>query len=203
MSCTLVEKTLLELPTSTPYTQIGQPNIDIKCSLTNHISEKNKNHQQPHPQPTIHILCVIRPKNVTFGLNKLNGLRQNVVIVRLGWRIPCRRRLLLRPLSDSPPKRRQWMQLSTTNLQCLTLLTLALPDNDPPPPPTEMVAEISLSPFFVLTFSLRNHPDLTFPLFSLHFLTSSASISPFSLFSFSLRNVQASLFPFSVFTFFL
>jgi len=76
----------------------------------------------------------------------------------------CRRRLL----SGSPP------------LICRTMppLPVALPDNDPPPPPTQMVAGISLSPLSVLTFSLRNHPGLSLPLLSLHFLTSSASISP-------------------------
>jgi len=57
-------------------------------------------------------------------------------------------------------------------------LPVALPDNDPPPPPTQMVAGISLSPLSVLTFSLGNHPGLSLPLLSLHFLTSSASISP-------------------------
>jgi len=97
-------------------------------------------------------------------------------IVRLDWRFPCRRRLLLRPLSGSPP------------LICRTMphLPVALPDNDPPPPPTQMVAGISLSPFSFLTFSLRNHPGLSVPLLSLHFLTSSASISP----SLSLSKVQ-------------
>jgi len=47
-------------------------------------------------------------------------------------------------------------------------LPVALPDNDPPPPPTQMVGGISLP----------NHPGLSLPLLPLHFLTSSASISP-------------------------
>jgi len=110
--------------------------------------------------------------------------------VRSGWRIPCRRRLLLRPASGNPPKRRQWLQLSTTNLQCLTPITLSF--------------SFSLYPSCSLSFSLSlitilhplkshfhwttNSGGLTFPLFSLHFLTSQppASLSPFSLFTFSL-----------------
>ena len=112
-----------------------------------------------------------------------------------------KRYLWLKQIKWAPPKDRLYAWADEFLVVDHFLLTLALPDNDPPPPPTQMVAGISLSPFSVLTFSLRNHPNLTFPLFSLHFLTLSASISPFSLFSFSLRNVQASLFPFSVFTF--
>ena len=109
------------------------------------------------------------------------------------------------------------MQLSTTNLQCLTPLTLSFSFS--------LYPSCSLSFSHSLITSLHPPPrrngsrNLTFPLFSLHCLTSKpplASLSPFSLFTFSLRNPPgltfprfslhfltspASLSPFSLFTF--
>jgi len=75
-------------------------------------------------------------------------------------------------------------------LSLLLSIFLAFPDNASPPPPREMVAGISLSPFSLFTVSLRNPLWPHFPLFlsSLsHFVTLPASLSPVSLFTFSLR----------------
>jgi len=86
-----------------------------------------------------------------------------------------KRYLWLKQIKWAPPKDRLYAWADEFLVVDHFLLTLALPDNDPPPPPTQMVAGISLSPFSILTFSVRNHPSLTFPLLSLHFLTLAAS----------------------------
>ena len=147
MSCSFVQKNLLQLPTYSVLTT----HIDFSCLYS----------------------CV-----------------------HSGWRIPCRRRLLLRPASGNLPKRRQWLQLSITNLQCLTPITLSFSFSLYPscslsfslslitilhPPSGEMVAGISLSlnhklrrAHFSPFLSSLSHfatPCLTFSIFSLHFLS--------------------------------
>jgi len=104
-------------------------------------------------------------------------------IVRSGWR------LLLRPVSGNPPKRRQWLQLSTTNLQCLTPLTLSFSFSLYP----SCSLSFSLSLITILHLPRRNAcQNLTFT----EPQTPAGSHSPFSLFTFSLRNPRPHFPPF-------
>ena len=139
-------------------------------------------------------LCFNSPQQRPYYPHRRQLFIQLCAHIRSGWRIPCRRRLLLRPASGNPPKRRQWLQLSTTNLQCLTPITLSF--------------SFSLYPSCSLSFSVSLitilHPPWRNSCRNLTFTepqTLAGSLSPFSLFTFSLRNPRPHFPPFSLFTF--